>query len=82
MIENFENSPKTEIPPEAESELENIEAPTEDVNNILAADLDDELEPVNSLLADHRSSSQLLEDNTTATELLSEDCEGNPTTLR
>ena len=74
ISENFENSPKDpEIPPEAESELENIDAPTEDVNNISAADLDDELEPVNSLIANHRSCSQLLEDNTTATELLSED---------
>jgi hypothetical protein len=60
-----------------EFELENIECPTKNVNNGSVEDLDNEIEPVNSLLANHRSSSQLLDDNTTMAELPSE----NPISL-
>ncbi|KIM76140.1 hypothetical protein PILCRDRAFT_798107 [Piloderma croceum F 1598] len=62
-----------DAPPQVEFELENIEAPSEDVNHSLTADLSNETKPVSSLLADHGSSSQLPDDNTAAAELLSED---------
>jgi len=56
-----------------EFEPKNIEHPTENVNDDSVEDLDNEVEPVSSLLADHGSSSQLLDDNTTTAKLLSED---------
>src|SRR6202790_423965 len=74
ISEIFENSPEhLEIPSEVEFEPKNIEHPTENVNDDSAEDLDNEVEPVSSLLANHGSSSQFLDDDTTAAELLSED---------